>query len=102
MIYINFDGTKRGVSYLGNTPAEQLATADSWLAIARDKDIELHLGSQHEAVLLRILRRVREKAINPDDINFSVNGMVIEITPDGDFAEPIPGGFFEWRAAELF
>lgn len=100
MIYINFDETKRGLSFLGLTPKEQQDKIEDWLV--KLGDIELHLGAQHEAVMLRILRRVREGLLSPSKIEFYCQGKLIPITPDGDFAEPIPTGFYNWRSKELF
>jgi hypothetical protein len=100
MIYITFDGTKKGLSFLGSTPQQQLEAADE--RIAKSGDIELHLGAQHEAFVLRLLRRVREGVLSPDKIQFYDQGSLNHVTPDGDFEKPIKGGFFVWRADELF
>lgn len=56
-----------------------------------------------EPILLRALRRVREGSLPPEYLLVIMPcGTVNPVTPDGDFALPWPGGFFEWRAAELF
>jgi predicted ATPase len=69
--------------------------------------IETH--SEH--LILRLLRRVRERHVNPKDISIlfvgSNDAMRTVITPlpvseDGDFIEQWPGGFFDERAEELF
>ena len=56
-----------------------------------------------EPILLRALRRVREGSLPPDNLLVIMPcGKIYPVTPDGVFALPWPGGFFEWRAAELF
>lgn len=100
MIYITFDQTRRGLSFVGVTPEEQLKSCDAWLE--RSEDIKFHLGAQHEAFLLRLLRRVREGKLDHTQIQFYDQGTINPITPDGDFRLPVKGGFFNWRAKELF
>lgn len=78
----------------------------------------LEVHSEH--LILRMLRRVRETTANdPNSLPFDVKpediqvlyvqptqkGSVIhsmQITPDGDFAQRWPEGFFDERAKELF
>jgi hypothetical protein len=55
-----------------------------------------------EAILLRVLRRVREGKVNPEQLRITVDGQVMGITDDGDFNCRFPGGFYEWRTNELF
>ena len=55
-----------------------------------------------EAILLRVLRRVREGKVKPNQIKVTVDGTVLGVTEDGDFNQPFPGGFYNWRADELF
>jgi hypothetical protein len=63
---------------------------------------------QAEAVLLRLLRRVREGVLPADCLDIlaedpSTGELVpMPVSPDGDFSRPFPGGFYEWRSAELF
>ena len=55
-----------------------------------------------EPILLRVLRRVREGTVKCEDIILTVEDEVIAVTADGDLARPFPGGFYHWRADELF
>lgn len=59
-----------------------------------------------ELVIMRLLRRVREKLIKPSDLNlWVVHGgwkKSMEVTEDGDFISAFPGGFFEESLDELF
>lgn len=98
----------------------QLATESIIQDLARNKLSNyrhlcgLHCGEIYgEIILLRILLRVREGVISPDQLEFHFvieeatagrdeTSFIIPITPDGDFALPFPGGFFSWRDAELF
>jgi len=77
------------------------------------------LETHSEHLILRILRRIRETTENrlpagmtpvrPEDVTVvyvdpTSDGSVIkhmEITPDGDFSEPWPGGFFTDRLNDL-
>jgi predicted ATPase len=77
------------------------------------------LETHSEHLILRILRRVRETTENklppgatpvkPEDITVvyvdpTAKGSVVKpltVTPDGDFAEPWPDGFFAERLADL-
>jgi len=79
------------------------------------------LETHSEHLILRILRRVRETTekksgypanlppIKPEDITViyvdpTTNGSMVKVltvTPDGDFAEPWPGGFFAERLEDL-
>lgn len=77
------------------------------------------LETHSEHLILRILRRVRETTekklppgaipVRPEDVSVlfvepTPNGSVIRhmhVTPDGDFAEPWPGGFFAERLKDL-
>jgi len=84
-----------------------------------DRQNTFLLETHSEHLILRILRRIREttekrlpvgmQSITPDDVTVvyvdpTANGSVIKhmkITPDGDFAEPWPGGFFTDRLNDL-
>jgi AAA15 family ATPase/GTPase len=77
------------------------------------------LETHSEHLILRILRRVREttekrlpkgmEPIKPEDISViyvepTPSGSIVKhltVTPDGDFAEPWPGGFFAERLEDL-
>lgn len=67
--------------------------------------IETH--SEHMA--LRLQKRVREKALSPDDISIvyvsrGPNGAVVQplkLDEEGDFTDDFPGGFFPERLREL-
>ena len=80
------------------------------------------LETHSEHLILRILRRIRETTesqgkpanggipVRPEDVSVlfvepTAKGSVVRqltVTPDGDFAERWPGGFFEERGKELF
>ena len=87
-----------------STPAACLAFADH---------LALHGGVadlgpfQAEAVILRLLRLLREGSLTVDRLRIQAEspggGLVAApVSADGDFIHPFPGGFYEWRAAELF
>ena len=63
---------------------------------------------QAEAVLLRLLRRVREGGLSAEALHVLAEDpttgelVPVPVSPDGDFTHPFPGGFYEWRSAELF
>lgn len=87
------------------TPADCLALADFLTRSGGSAD----LGPfQAEAVLLRLLRRVREGVLPADCLDILAEDpatgelVPVPVSPDGDLARPFPGGFYEWRAAELF
>lgn len=103
-------------------PAIQSKIADLFIkeAIvpARPKLFLLETHSEH--LILRILRRIRETSagetaegfpdIHPNDVQViyvdaDENGTkinLLEITPDGDFAQRWPNGFFREREEDLF
>ena len=93
------------------------ATADQdKLTSGKTLIIETH--SEH--IMLRLLRRVRERTdgevppgalgLTPDDLSViyvesSVEGVrfrPLRVSPDGDFVDRWPQGFFAERAEELF
>lgn len=101
-------------------PALQAELGDVFIesALGERKNVFL-LETHSEHLILRILRRIRETtagkptglpAIRPEDVAVlyvkpTDNGSVVTelpITPDGDFSEPWPDGFFPERAEELF
>ena len=93
---------------------------ESTLGMKRRKRRTLLLETHSEHLILRILRRIRETTdgelpedkipVHPDDVAVlyvepSRDGAVvteIPITPDGDFEQRWPRGFFPERAKELF
>lgn len=110
-------------------PALQAEMGDLFIESSLGKNKNTFLLETHsEHLILRILRRIRETAegemddwpeelrkacpngITPDDVsvlfvepsNEGSKIRLIEITPDGDFAQAWPGGFFAERSKELF
>jgi hypothetical protein len=101
-------------------PALQADLGDLFIESALGKRQNTFLLETHsEHLILRILRRVREttekrlpegmEPIKPEDISVvyvdpTSNGSIVKlltVTPDGDFAEPWPGGFFAERLEDL-
>lgn len=101
-------------------PALQAELGDVFIESALGERKNTFLLETHsEHLILRILRRVRETTENklkpgaipvrPEDITVvyvdpTAKGSVVKpltVTPDGDFAEPWPGGFFAERLADL-
>ena len=110
-------------------PAWQVKLAEFFLKIKNNRKEFFENYSPHtillethsEHIMLRILRRIRETNENelpegaqsayPDDISVyyiqkdelgNTNAKLMKITPDGDFQEKWPKGFFEERIEELF
>jgi hypothetical protein len=101
-------------------PALQAALGDVFIeACNHGKQVIVETHSEH--VLLRVLKRIRQSAsgkgiaeglsINPDDVSVlyfdpSPDGTTkvkrLRISPDGDFLDRWPRGFFGERDAELF
>ncbi len=101
-------------------PALQAELGDVFIESALGPQKNTFILETHsEHLILRILRRVRETTENklppgatpvkPEDIAVvyvdpTAKGSVVKpltVTPDGDFAEPWPGGFFAERLADL-
>jgi AAA ATPase domain len=101
-------------------PAQQAELGDVFIESALGERKNTFLLETHsEHLILRILRRVRETSENrlpagatpvrPEAITVvfvepTAKGSVVRnlpVTPDGDFAEPWPGGFFAERLADL-
>lgn len=101
-------------------PALQSELGDLFILSALGPQKNTFLLETHsEHLILRILRRVRETTedrlpkdmdpIKPEDISVvyvepTAKGSVVKVltvTPDGDFAEPWPGGFFAERLEDL-
>lgn len=101
-------------------PALQAELGDVFIESALGERKNTFLLETHsEHLILRILRRIREgtagtptglPAIRPEDVAVlyvtpSERGSRVKelpVTPDGDFSEPWPDGFFPERAKELF
>ena len=102
-------------------PALQSQLGDLYLqAATRDRYMIVETHSEH--LLLRVLRRIRQRSSNrldEEDYRFATPADVsiyyfepqgdgetkvrpIRISPDGDFLDPWPGGFFEERYEDLF
>jgi hypothetical protein len=91
-----------GLSFELRNSSEALKFADDVLSYAPDgKTLEPSEWAA-EAILLRVLRRVREGKVKPNQIKVTVDGTVLGVTDDGDFDQPFPGGFYNWRTDELF
>ncbi len=101
-------------------PAQQAALGDVFIESAFGKRKNTFLLETHsEHLILRILRRVRETTektlpggkprVLPEDVSVvfvepTSKGSIIHqmpVTPDGDFSEPWPGGFFAERLKDL-
>jgi len=86
--------------------AELLLLQTSDLSVTKQFFIETH--SEH--MILRLLRRVRESKIRPDNLSIiymniredGIEPVKLDVTTDGDFAEDWPNGFFDERDEELF
>jgi hypothetical protein len=107
-------------------PAIQVGMGDLFIkAATRDEDKltsgkTLLIETHSEHIMLRLLRRVREQTegevppgvlgLTPDDLSViyvesSVEGVrfrPLRVSPDGDFVDRWPHGFFAERAEELF
>ena len=101
-------------------PALQVSLGDLFAAKAKDNDSLFLLETHSEHLMLRLLRRVREKSQNelpefapslsPDDISViyvqntdkGVSFSQIRIDEEGEFIDRWPKGFFGERAEELF
>lgn len=90
-------------------PRFQVELGDLFLSCSKDRSFLIETHSEH--LVLRLLRRIREKnGITPDQIavvylSADENGVVSErqiVTEDGDFEHNWPGGFFDERDEELF
>ena len=84
--------------WVGETPTDQLHSADTFLDFSNY--MVASIGDQHEAFLLRVLRRIREGKFSNKNIKLFDEDGEIEITEDGDLSRNLP--MMEWRAKELF
>jgi predicted ATPase len=107
-------------------PAIQVGMGDLFIKAAAGDEDKLTSGktllieTHSEHIMLRLLRRVREQTegevppgvlgLTPDDLSViyvesSVEGVrfrPLRVSPDGDFVDRWPHGFFAERAEELF
>lgn len=107
-------------------PAIQVGMGDLFIKAATGDENKLTSGktllieTHSEHIMLRLLRRVREQTegevppgvlgLTPDDLSVvyvesSVEGVrfrPLRVSPDGDFVDRWPHGFFAERAEELF
>lgn len=107
-------------------PAIQVGMGDLFIKAAAGDEDQLTSGktllieTHSEHIMLRLLRRVREQTegevppgvlgLTPDDLSViyvesSVEGVrfrPLRVSPDGDFVDRWPQGFFAERAEELF
>ena len=99
-------------------PRVQVALGDLFLANMGERQFLLETHSEH--LVLRMLRRIRETtegSLPPEGQRCTVDDVAVlyihqlegavavknlGISPDGDFLEDWPGGFFEERAREIF
>lgn len=90
-------------------PRFQVELGDLFLSCSKDRSFLIETHSEH--LVLRLLRRIRERnGITPDQIavvylSAGENGVVSErqvVTEDGDFEHNWPDGFFDERDEELF
>ena len=102
-------------------PALQSQLGDLYLHTAQD-DRYVVVETHSEHLLLRVLRRIRQRSsgkLDDQDYKFATPSDVsvyyfepqgdgetkvrrIRISPEGDFLDPWPGGFFEERYEDLF
>lgn len=101
-------------------PRIQVGLGDLFVTEAKKRDCNFIIETHSEALLLRILKRMRQTAngdlplvlasTTADDVAIHLvqntgKGVVvtpIEITDDGEFVRPWPGGFFEETLKETF
>lgn len=96
LILINLQ--EKTSDFIGVTPNQQLYCADDFLTY--DNNQVASIGDQHEAFLLRVLRRIREGKFSNKNIKLFDEDGEIGITEDGDLLRNLP--MFKWRAKELF
>ncbi|MDC0220397.1 DUF3696 domain-containing protein [Gammaproteobacteria bacterium] len=91
-------------------PRAQCELADVFIAGASSRR-SLILETHSEHMILRLLRRVREGVVPPKDINLyyfkptkdgGTQIKQIRVSPDGEFLNTWPDGFFGEREQELF
>ncbi|MCR4285416.1 MAG: hypothetical protein NUW00_00820, partial [Candidatus Kaiserbacteria bacterium] len=87
-------------------PRLQAEIADYFIQLHNDGK-QVTVETYSELLILRLLRRVREKTLKPDHL--AIVNVVRDCGPfhmvvndDGEFTSPWVGGFFQERAEELF
>ena len=107
-------------------PAHQVSLGDLFIEIVQSEDnpenppTSLLIETHSEHIILRLLRRIREKfenelpentiGLDPSDVSVyyvqdtakGVNFKKLRIDEEGEFIDRWPKGFFDERAAELF
>lgn len=91
-------------------PALQVQLGDLFIEQSKDREKLFLIETHSEHLLLRILRRIRERKISPVDVGvvfvepLSYGGRFIKLRIDeeGDFIDEWPGGFFEESFHEKF
>lgn len=92
-------------------PAMQARLGDMFIGqTLGGNSVQFLIETHSESLMLRLLRRVREKRISPDDIkviyidqlkNGQSEAIMLPILPSGDFGAPWPHGFFDERLEEF-
>lgn len=89
-------------------PAYDMSDMDRLIAMHAHGKPQKYCTTQ-ESHVLRLLRRVREGVLKPEDIRLffynpdSDTWEENRVTDDGDLEDSrVPGGFFDWRVDELF
>lgn len=95
--------------YSSGYPVDDMITMDNIINKYNRKHQPVKYGTSQEAHVLRLLRRVREGVLKPEDVRLffynpdSDTWDENRVTEDGDLADTrVPGGFFDWRVDELF
>lgn len=101
-------------------PRIQVGLGDLFIAEAKKRNCTFIVETHSEALMLRILKRMRQtvngdlpvgaESVTADDVAIHLiqnagKGVVvtpIELTSDGEFVRPWPGGFFEETLRETF
>lgn len=94
--------------YSSGYPVGDMEAMDNIINEYKRKHKSVKYGTTHESHVLRLLRRVREGVLKPDDVRLFFyepdfdDWWEIRVDEEGDLCEQVPGGFFTWRAGELF
>lgn len=91
-------------------PRLQAAVGDLFVDTVRSGRAQLLVETHSEHLVLRLLRRVREGTLDPDDlailyVDLDDEGAAfvrrLEVDAEGDLVDGWPGGFFDERLAEV-
>jgi hypothetical protein len=91
-------------------PRLQSAVADLFVDTATNNRAQLLIETHSEHLVLRLLRRVREGALAPEDLSILYVDLhddgaafirQLEVDRDGDLVNGWPGGFFDDRLGEV-